>query len=714
MDIVDPEVRDAYYETEAVLDQYMNHENTPPFVSKLLIQRFGVSNPSPGYIERVASAFHAGSYNWTDDSQSIPFGDGKYGNLAATAAAIVLEREATYVVLDADPTHGSLREPLLKVVAFMRSMEYTSTDYDNLINPVLKKSMMETIGQMPYDSPDVFSFFAPDYSPTGAFAQGSLLSPEAEALTMSTTIGLSMGLFSLIRNGMNGIDQGFGENTPKSWRLPGTNGFLDAGNFNTSVGYLGYSASDSSDSGVVVVDELATLITSGRLSPENREIIANAYEDVGGATNAATALRVAQELISTAPEFHSTSLNRKITPAQPRQVSPDPTPSTEPYKAIVYVHLFGGMDSFYMLAPHSSCGALYDEYQTARGGATAGLPGSSMLPIDASSSNQPCNMFGLNDKLPILQEIYNAGHGSFLANTGHLSKPVTKYNYFTETRTQLFSHHSMLKEASLVDAFRDEPGTGIFGRMLDVLGEKNFSVGAIGIDKSSEALSGNPALARATEVIGTGGAKNLYFRRMDPRGAFADSLRATNIMLPLCEALNGETELNSGLFGDHWSRAFVDSVAKTNSISEQTGIPHPCCTWPTVPKWCHVVHDCNVGVQLKQTWSGGTLAPRLKEIAKLIASHEARGKNREAFVVEVGGFDTHSSMRAVHDRLFEDINHGIETFYNEIQSEQLIGAYGNKTTQGFLPNVTFVLASEFARVSPQFISFALSFSLFAA
>jgi hypothetical protein len=49
--------------------------------------------------------------------------------------------------------------------------------------------------------------------------------PESEALAMLTTIGLSMGLFSLIRNGMNGIDQGFGGNTPKSWRLPGTNGF---------------------------------------------------------------------------------------------------------------------------------------------------------------------------------------------------------------------------------------------------------------------------------------------------------------------------------------------------------------------------------------------------------------------------------------------------------------------------------------------------------
>jgi hypothetical protein len=58
-------------------------------------------------------------------------------------------------------------------------MEYTSTDYDKPINPFLKSNMMATIGHMPYDTPDVFSFFAPDYSPTGAFAEGSLVAPEA-------------------------------------------------------------------------------------------------------------------------------------------------------------------------------------------------------------------------------------------------------------------------------------------------------------------------------------------------------------------------------------------------------------------------------------------------------------------------------------------------------------------------------------------------------
>lgn len=100
------EPRDAMYETDEVLKHLFHHENVAPFLALRLIQRFGISNPSPRYIETVANAFKTGSY--LSGGQS--FGDGEYGNLGATAAAIVLDREARSVILDADPTGGSLRE----------------------------------------------------------------------------------------------------------------------------------------------------------------------------------------------------------------------------------------------------------------------------------------------------------------------------------------------------------------------------------------------------------------------------------------------------------------------------------------------------------------------------------------------------------------------------------------------------------------------------
>ena len=108
----DPEVRDAYYETEEVLDSLFYHPSHAPFMSSRVIQRFGISNPSPGFVERVATAYKMGSYG--------QIGSGKYGDLGAMVAAILLDEESRAAVLDTDQSHGALREPLIKVLAFFR------------------------------------------------------------------------------------------------------------------------------------------------------------------------------------------------------------------------------------------------------------------------------------------------------------------------------------------------------------------------------------------------------------------------------------------------------------------------------------------------------------------------------------------------------------------------------------------------------------------
>jgi uncharacterized protein (DUF1800 family) len=119
--------RNAQFETEAVLDHYIYHPNTAPFVSFRLLQRFGISNPSPVFLSCVSQAFFTGSYYHQSEPDSISFGSGKYGDLAATVAAIVLHPESRREVLDADPMYGSLREPLIKVISMMRNLEYEHT-----------------------------------------------------------------------------------------------------------------------------------------------------------------------------------------------------------------------------------------------------------------------------------------------------------------------------------------------------------------------------------------------------------------------------------------------------------------------------------------------------------------------------------------------------------------------------------------------------------
>ena len=114
INLVDPEVRDMYYEVDAVLDSLFYHPSHPPFMAQRVIQRFGVSNPSPAFVERVATAYATGSY------ANGRFGSGSYGDLGALVAAILLDDETREVVLDSDPAHGHIREPLVKVTSFFR------------------------------------------------------------------------------------------------------------------------------------------------------------------------------------------------------------------------------------------------------------------------------------------------------------------------------------------------------------------------------------------------------------------------------------------------------------------------------------------------------------------------------------------------------------------------------------------------------------------
>jgi hypothetical protein len=87
--------RDARYELDAALEHYFYHPNTAPFLGRRLAQRFGISNPSPRYVEAISTAFTSGTYNG--------IGSGKYGCLKATVAAVLLDPESSDPVLDADP-----------------------------------------------------------------------------------------------------------------------------------------------------------------------------------------------------------------------------------------------------------------------------------------------------------------------------------------------------------------------------------------------------------------------------------------------------------------------------------------------------------------------------------------------------------------------------------------------------------------------------------
>jgi len=192
--LADPEVRDMYHETNFVLESLFYHPTHPPFLAIRMIQRFGISNPSPAFIERVATSYTLGSY---DNGR---FGSGKYGDLGAMTAAILLDDETRQVVLDADPAHGHLREPLVKLLSFFRSMEI---GFASPLHIPTLLGLESDIGQGSFESPSVFSFFLPEFAPNvGSVQSAGLVAPESMVLSGHNIMNLLDSTFSIVKFGI--------------------------------------------------------------------------------------------------------------------------------------------------------------------------------------------------------------------------------------------------------------------------------------------------------------------------------------------------------------------------------------------------------------------------------------------------------------------------------------------------------------------------------
>ena len=173
-----PPNRTGTQDLKDALDNIFNHPNVGPFIARQLIQRLVTSNPSPGYVYRVARAFDGYRGTDPDGSPSAPRGD-----LAAVVKAILTDYEARSTTFINTPGYGKLREPLLRNTAVIRAFNPTS------VSGQWRVSQTDgTLLQTPLRAPTVFNFYEPDYAHPGYIASAGLVSPEFQITSETTTI----------------------------------------------------------------------------------------------------------------------------------------------------------------------------------------------------------------------------------------------------------------------------------------------------------------------------------------------------------------------------------------------------------------------------------------------------------------------------------------------------------------------------------------------
>ncbi len=162
------------------LDTFFNHPNTGPFICRQLIQRLVTSNPSPGYVYRVAQVF-------AHDST------GTRGNLGAVVRAILTDYEARSPDVLANFGYGKIKEPLIRLAGFFRALNATAPNGRYLDSwfgdprnggNYSPQSVIGVptaqFGEEAMQAATVFNFFSPTYSPAGPMAAAGLVAPELE------------------------------------------------------------------------------------------------------------------------------------------------------------------------------------------------------------------------------------------------------------------------------------------------------------------------------------------------------------------------------------------------------------------------------------------------------------------------------------------------------------------------------------------------------
>ncbi len=171
---------------DRALAHLADHPNTAPFIARQLIQRMVTSNPSPQYIERVATAFDDGIVALPDGSA---VGTGERGDLRAVFVAVLLDPEALDPSTAGDPTFGKIREPVVRFAHWARAFKVNSAN-GSASSQIRQLYRPDRLNQQPFYSPSVFNFYRPGYvAPGTQTAAAGLVAPELQITDSNSVIG---------------------------------------------------------------------------------------------------------------------------------------------------------------------------------------------------------------------------------------------------------------------------------------------------------------------------------------------------------------------------------------------------------------------------------------------------------------------------------------------------------------------------------------------
>jgi len=303
------------------------------------------------------------------------------------------------------------------------------------------------------------------------------------------------------------------------------------------------------------------------------------------------------------------------------------------YKALVCLFLHGGNDSFNMLVPRSN--AEYAVYQQSR--QNMAVAQQDLLPINPLTASGAD--YGLHPSMAGVQGLFEQGRLAFVNNIGPLVEPTTKTDYLNKSvllPPQLFSHNDQQDQwHSLKGATVSR--TGWAGRIADIIRDRvaaqqiatNVSLHGASLYQSAEET--------VAYVMGANGpiAFAGFSNSGDPNDVFYQQRLAFERVLNAAY----DTVYERG-FADVQRRA-VEAVDLVNAALAQAPV-------------------------LNTVFPQSELGSQLQTVARLIAVKDELAMERQIFLVEKGGFDSHDDQLINQPLLLGDVSAAVAAFHDAL------------------------------------------------
>ncbi|WP_217361238.1 DUF1501 domain-containing protein [Ruegeria arenilitoris] len=296
-------------------------------------------------------------------------------------------------------------------------------------------------------------------------------------------------------------------------------------------------------------------------------------------------------------------------------------------KALVFVMLDGGNDSFNMLVPSDKIA--HGQYAETR--ANLALSRGELLDLD-TPKDRLGRSFGLHPSMPEVAELFNQKRLSFVSNVGPLVERVRKEQFYDGSAALplgLLSHADQFKhwQTSRPDLRVND---GWFGFFADDL-QPSKSAHEIGMNIS---LAGNN-IAQNGKIdlpyaITDQGSVGLYVK--EERSQLNDLL---------LDSFNRMMNADHG--GDPFRETYLnltrDAQAKHETFKSATR-----------------------GIKIPRSFPSSDLAQQLRMVAKTIAASDRLGHEQQTFFVRYIGWDHHDELLANHGRMLRVLSEALGAF----------------------------------------------------